>query len=99
MKIQATNAKFIDDYGHEQKLPDGVLTIGRADIVAEQKARIAELEAKLERCIKLAAFALENEDSVSDVWDWAKGCSWHCDEWQEIVADVRAAIETPEPLA
>jgi hypothetical protein len=65
--------------------------------IEDQAARIAELEAKLERCIKLAAFALENEDSVSDVWDWAKGCSWHCDEWQEIVAEVRAAIETPEP--
>jgi hypothetical protein len=48
VKIPATNAIFTDAQGVEHELGDGVLTIGRADIIAEQAARIAELEKRIE---------------------------------------------------
>jgi hypothetical protein len=48
MKIPATNARFIDEQGVEYELGNGVLTIGRADIIAWHEARVAELEKRLE---------------------------------------------------
>jgi hypothetical protein len=69
------------DAGPHQPLPPPEDTQG--DEIERLTARIAELEAKLERCVKLAAAWFETTDDVRAT----------------IESDVRAALETPKPLA
>jgi hypothetical protein len=86
------------DGGPHQPLPPPDDPQG--DEIERLTARIAELEAKLERCVRLAARVIEyHREDVPRVLRWTQSTDWGQPWWREYIEAIRAALETPKPLA
>jgi hypothetical protein len=68
----------------------------RVELASQAKLN-AELEGKLERCVRLAAYIAETMDpsDIFESMDVAEKVNWNHESWFEHRHHIRAAIESP----